>query len=91
MDPVKRSGLNTLCVHAAHSPDTAVGSVAEPIYLSTTFERDADGAYPRGYRYSREGTPNRVALEACLAALEEGIGAVACASGLAANQSAGDR
>jgi cystathionine gamma-synthase len=82
---MKRSGLNTLCVHAAHSPDAAVGSIAEPIYLSTTFERDADGNYPRGYRYSREGTPNRTALEACVAALEGGAGAVAFASGLAAN------
>ncbi len=82
---MKRPGLNTLCVHAAHSPDTAVGSIAEPIYLSTTFERDADGAYPRGYRYSREGTPNRTALESCVAALEGGAGAVAFASGLAAN------
>ncbi|HEY2276498.1 MAG TPA: aminotransferase class I/II-fold pyridoxal phosphate-dependent enzyme [Steroidobacteraceae bacterium] len=82
---MKRSGLNTLCVHAAHAPDTAVGSIAEPIYLSTTFERDADGSYPRGYRYSREGTPNRTALEGCVAALEGGVGAVAFASGLAAN------
>ena len=82
---MKASGLNTRCVHAAHSPDTAVGSIAEPIYLSTTFERDADGEYPRGYRYSREGTPNRTALEGCVAALEGGVGAVAFASGLAAN------
>ena len=82
---MKRSGLNTLCVHAAHAPDAAVGSIAEPIYLSTTFERDADGGYPRGYRYSREGTPNRTALEACLAALEGGVGAAAFSSGLAAN------
>ena len=82
---MKHSGLNTLCVHAAHSPDAAVGSIAEPIYLSTTFERDADGGYPRGYRYSREGTPNRTALESCVAALEGGVGAVAFASGLAAN------
>jgi len=82
---MKASGLNTRCVHAAHSPDTAVGSIAEPIYLSTTFERDADGEYPRGYRYSREGTPNRAALEACVAALEGGVGAVAFTSGLAAN------
>ena len=82
---MKTPGVNTLCVHAAHSPDPAAGSIAEPIYLSTTFERDADGEYPRGYRYSREGTPNRTALEGCLAALEGGIGAVAFASGLAAN------
>ncbi|HLJ39303.1 MAG TPA: PLP-dependent transferase [Steroidobacteraceae bacterium] len=82
---MKTSGLNTLCVHAAHSPDAVTGAVAEPIHLSTTFERDADGEYPRGYRYSREGTPNRTALEGCLAELEGGIGAVAFASGLAAN------
>ena len=81
----KPAGLNTLCVHAAHSPDAATGAVAEPIHLSTTFERDADGGYPRGYRYSREGTPNRTALEECLARLEGGAGAAAFASGLAAN------
>jgi cystathionine gamma-synthase len=79
------AGLNTLCVHAAHAPEKATGAVAEPIYLSTTFERDADGEYPRGYRYSREGTPNRAALEVCLAQLEGGAGAAAFASGLAAN------
>jgi cystathionine gamma-synthase len=93
----KPEGLNTLCVHAAHSPDAATGAIAEPIHLSTTFERDADGEYPRGYRYSREGTPNRAALEACLVQLEGGAGAAAFASGLAANMAvlelltAGDR
>jgi cystathionine gamma-synthase len=93
----KQAGLNTLCVHAAHTPDTATGALNEPIYLTTTFERDADGAYPRGYRYSREGTPNRAALESCVAALEGGAGAAAFASGLAANMavldllSSGDR
>src|SRR5262252_3234502 len=81
----KPAGLNTLCVHAAHSPDAATGAVAEPIHLSPPFERAADGSYPRGYRYSREGTPNRTALEACLASLEGGAGAAAFASGLAAN------
>ena len=78
-------GLNTRCVHAAHAPDAAFGSLAEPIYLSTTFERDADGGYARGFRYSREGTPNRTALETCVAALEGGVGGVAFSSGLAAN------
>lgn len=77
--------LNTRCIHAGHAPDPAVGAVAEPIYLTTTFERDADGAYPRGYRYSREGSPNRTALESCMASLEGGIGALAFASGLASN------
>jgi cystathionine gamma-synthase len=93
----KPPGPNTVCVHAAHTPDAATGALAEPINLATTFERDADGGYAKGYRYSREGTPNRVALESCLAALERGAGAIAFASGLAANMavlellSAGER
>ena len=82
---MRKPGLNTLCVRAARAPDSATGAVAQPIYLTTTFERDPDGGYPRGYRYSREGSPNRAALESCMAALEGGIGAVAFASGLAAN------
>jgi cystathionine gamma-synthase len=82
---MKQPGPNTLCVHSAHAPDTSTGALAQPIYLSTTFERDADGEYPRGYRYSREGTPNRTALESCVAALEGGVGAAAFASGLATN------
>ena len=61
-------------MHSAHAPEPATGALAQPIYLTTTFERDADGGYPRGYRYSREGTPNRTSLEACIAALEGGIG-----------------
>ena len=93
----EQPGPNTVCVHTAHAPDTATGAVAQPIYLTTTFERDADGSYPRGFRYSREGTPNRTALEACMATLEGGAGALAFASGLASNMAlldllnAGDR
>ena len=75
----------TRCVHAAQQPDPATGAIVAPIHLSTTFERDADGGYTRGWRYGREGTPNRGALEACVAELEGGIAAFAFSSGLAAN------
>lgn len=81
----KSAGLNTSCVHSAREPEPATGALTQPIYLATTFERDADGGYPRGYRYSREGTPNRDSLETCIAGLEGGIGAAAFSSGLAAN------
>lgn len=77
--------LNTLCVHSGRIPDPGTGAIAPPIYLTTTFERDADGSYPRGYRYSGEVTPNRHTLESCLAALEQGVGALVFPSGLAAN------
>src|SRR5258708_6870539 len=51
--------------------------------MSTTFERDADGEYPRGFSYSRESNPNRKMLEECLASLEGGKEALAFSSGLA--------
>lgn len=84
MKPGKHYRLETLAVHAGHGVDPATGAVTEPIHLSTTFERDADGGYPRGYLYSRNHNPNRNGLEAALAALEGGAGAAAFASGLAA-------
>lgn len=41
--------LETTAVHAGHGVDTSSGAVAMPITLSTTFERDPEGLYPRGY------------------------------------------
>ena len=76
--------LETLAVHAGHEPDPATGAVRAPIHLATTFERGADGRYPRGYSYTRAGNPNRCALEQAVAALEGGEEAVAFASGSAA-------
>src|SRR5579884_1388539 len=64
--------------------DPAYGDIALPIHLSTTFERDADGRYSRGYEYSRDDNPNRSELEAALAKLEGGADAAAFASGSAA-------
>jgi cystathionine gamma-synthase len=57
--------IETLAVHAGHTIDSATGAVAAPIYLSTTFERDVDGSYPRGHMYIRNSNPNRDALEWC--------------------------
>ena len=80
----EQSRIETLAVHAGRSIDQATGAVVAPIYLTTTFERDADGTYPRGFTYSRTENPNRGQLEACLAALEGGREAIAFSSGLAA-------
>ncbi len=76
--------FETLAVHAGHGVDPATGAVTEPIHLSTTFERGADGGYPHGYIYSRNHNPNRNGLEAALAALEGGAACAAFSSGLAA-------
>ncbi len=58
--------------------------MSAPIYLSTTFERDIEGAYSRGFMYSRNENPNRNALERGVSALEGGAVAAAFGSGMAA-------
>jgi len=80
--------IETTAVHAGREPDPATGALREPIQLSTTFERGADGSYPHGYSYSRSGNPNRATLEQAVAALERGSDAVAFASGSAATLAA---
>src|SRR6476660_8891034 len=75
--------IETRAVHAGRHIDPATGAVTTPIHLSTTFERGADGEYPRGFSYSRESNPNRRALEECLADLEGGKQALVFSSGLA--------
>jgi cystathionine gamma-synthase len=84
MKKEKTYRFETLAVHAGHGVDPATGAVVDPIHLSTTFEREADGSYPRGYLYSRNGNPNRNGLETALAALEGGEACATFGSGLAA-------
>jgi cystathionine gamma-synthase len=79
--------IETLAVHAGHTVDPATGAVAAPIYLSTTFERDAEGTYSRGFMYTRNDNPNRDALERGISALEGGAAAAAFASGTGATMS----
>lgn len=76
--------IETLAVHTGHEVDPSTGAVNPPIHLSTTFERQGDGSYPHGYIYTRNGNPNREALEKCLRELEGGSAAAAFSSGSAA-------
>jgi cystathionine gamma-synthase len=80
--------IETLAVHAGREPDATTGALREPIHLSTTFERNADGSYPHGHYYTRASNPNRDSLERALTALEGGAAAVAFASGSAATLAA---
>jgi cystathionine gamma-synthase len=75
--------FDTLAVHAGAEPDTETGAIAPPIHLSTTYRHDpAGGREP--FSYQRDDNPVQRRLEACLAALEGGEGALAFASGMAA-------
>jgi cystathionine gamma-synthase len=76
--------IETLAVHAGHAVDPSTGAVSTPIHLSTTFERDVDGNYSRGFMYTRNSNPNRTALEEGISLLEGGETAAAFSSGMAA-------
>jgi cystathionine gamma-synthase len=76
--------FSTKAIQATIHKDHTAGSVATPMYLSTTFERSADGTHPYGYVYSRAENPNRELLESAMAVLENGEKALAFSSGMAA-------
>jgi cystathionine gamma-synthase len=76
--------FETLAVHAGHAIDPTTGSVAPPLYLSTTFARDPEGVPLGGHTYIRESNPTQAQLEAALAPLEGGEAALVFASGMAA-------
>jgi cystathionine gamma-synthase len=76
--------LETICVHAGSAPDPVTGALTPPISLATTFERDPDGEFRRGFKYARDLNPTRQAMELAMAAVEGGAAALAFASGQAA-------
>ncbi|UGS27526.1 cystathionine gamma-synthase [Microbacterium resistens] len=74
----------TAAIHAGQAADPQTGAVIPPLHLSTTFVQDGIGGLRQGYEYGRSGNPTRDALQAQLAALEDGTHAFSFASGLAA-------
>ena len=82
------TGLATKAIHAGYRPDPATGAVNAPIYASSTFAQDGVGGLRGGFDYARTGNPTRAALEASLAAVEEGAYGRAFSSGMAATDCA---
>ena len=82
------TGLATKAIHAGYRPDPATGAVNTPIYASSTFAQDGVGGLRGGFEYARTGNPTRAALEAALAAVEDGAYGRAFASGMAATDCA---
>jgi len=83
--------FNTLALHAGYAPDPTTGSRAVPLYQTTAYQfRDTDHAAALfslqevGNIYTRIMNPTNDVFEQRIAALEGGIGALATASGQAA-------
>jgi O-acetylhomoserine (thiol)-lyase len=84
-------GFSTRAIHAGQRPDPETGARAMPIYATTSFVfEDAQTAadlfalQTYGNIYTRIGNPTNAAFEERMAALEGGLGALATASGQAA-------
>ena len=87
----KPPAFETLGLHAGQHPDPVTGARAVPVYQTTSYVfQDADHAAAlfnlerSGHIYSRISNPTVAVLEERLAALENGVGAVCAASGMAA-------
>ncbi len=91
MPAPKPPAFETLSLHAGQHPDPVTRARAVPIYQTTSYVfDDADHAAAlfnlerAGHIYTRISNPTTAVLEERLAALEDGVGAVCTASGMAA-------
>ena len=90
-DKARKFGFETRMLHAGHVPDPHVGARAVPIYQTTSYVfQDAEQAAELfdlklyGNIYTRISNPTTAVFEERVASLENGTGAVALASGMAA-------
>ncbi len=75
--------FRTRAIHVGNEIDPQTGAVVPPIYLASTFRQPGAGKWGE-FDYSRSGNPTRAALERTVASLENGCGALAFSSGMAA-------
>src|ERR1041384_4651431 len=73
--------FDTLAIHAGQQPDPSTGAIMTPVYLTSTYVQDGPGEH-KGYEYSRTKNPTRLALEACLRALEGAGDHCVCSDGV---------
>jgi cystathionine gamma-synthase len=83
IDALKPAAPATRAVRAGIETDTQHGAVVPALHLSTNYSFEGFGR-KRAYDYSRSGNPTRDLLAEALAELEQGVGAVVTASGMAA-------
>lgn len=65
----KKQGFGTRAIHAGQGPDPTTGAIMTPIYQTSTYVQESPGKH-KGYAYARGKNPTRVALEKCIASLE---------------------
>jgi cystathionine gamma-synthase len=74
----------TIAAQAGGSADAATGGLVPPIHVASTFVRDADNQYRRGYCYGRADNATVRHVEKVLTDLERGSATLLFGSGMAA-------
>ena len=89
---MKEVGFTTAIVHSNRLSGVEHGAIHKPIHTSVQygFERVEDlvgvfqGTIKGGFNYARQGTPTTAALETLITGMEQGLGTVCFATGMAA-------
>ena len=76
--------FGTKAIHAGQEPDPTTGAIMTPIYQTSTYVQESPGVH-KGYAYARGKNPTRVALERCLAELENAKHGLCFSSGMGAS------
>ena len=75
--------FGTKAIHAGQVPDPSTGAIMTPIYQTTTYVQESPGKH-KGFAYARGKNPTRLALEKCLAELENAKHGLCFSSGMGA-------
>jgi len=75
--------FGTKAIHAGQEPDPTTGAIMTPIYQTSTYVQESPGVH-KGFAYARGKNPTRLALENCLAALENAKYGLCFSSGMGA-------
>ncbi|MFZ2217340.1 MAG: cystathionine gamma-synthase family protein [Rhodoferax sp.] len=89
---MKEVGFTTAIVHSNRLSGVEHGAIHKPIHTSVQygFDRVEDlvgvfqGTIKGGFNYARQGTPTTAALETLITGMEQGLGTVCFATGMAA-------
>jgi cystathionine gamma-lyase/cystathionine beta-lyase len=75
--------FGTKVIHAGQEPDPTTGAVMTPIYQTSTYAQESPGTH-KGFAYARGKNPTRLALEKCIASLENAKHGLCFGSGMGA-------
>src|SRR4249919_1018785 len=81
---MKNLAPETVTAQAGGVIDEETGAIVRPVHMATTFLRDPDNQYRKGYSYGRADNATVRQVEAVLTQLEGGAASLVSASGMTA-------